>query len=782
MSKSNRFNFFVPFEINKAKGNDQGKIWINGICSSNVEDSDEETLDPAGFDFQPLLKSGFFNYNHQGNKTSKAIVGEPTFAEVRNNGSDLYVEGFLYGDSEEAQNIVKLADILEKNNSSRRLGYSIEGQALERDPLNPKKINKARITGIAITASPKNPNTLLSIMKGEYAEPFIDIDDNEFEEVSKAEGIDIEKGGPGSGRHKTNDIIDSQFNHSLSKNSKGDYTYTVKHKNDKDVRAKFTAKAGEDKEDFLNRITDEVKMFKKQASNIEKSEDDSLEKGGPGSGRKRIKSPFASHSSINGKELTPKKSYEVDFASGKKKYHTFEHEGREYDVDDEHTEDVEKAMTADAGEGVTQVESVDGGQKILNGLLKEKKMLKKSEVYSEIINKYPNANTDQISQVFKLIEKINNDIMKSEENAILDEALNKSFEMIDSNIEKANSATDKDLDIDKDGDDKDAEKKINEASDDGDKEKAVDKDDDADDEDSKAIEKSELDTEGGIVSNVENNTQDSFDLELDFFKAMAETRIAKGMTQEEAVIDLQKKGLSLEMAQKTVQAIIDDASQGKEQGLHYEGQDLKQEVPQIKSGVDLTVTSDPTISKAEKNEFGNVINVFEKSISDSFTNINEKFTTIEKSFADQLNNVSSQLSEFIDIHKSTVDAKEALHTEIEALKEEKENLEKSLASISERLENIEQTPQQSKSITKSVAVERFSNSQENGKKTYSISANKSQVLNFLDSQYDQSVSNGVRDENLVKSIMNIEISGIATDDDIRYLNNRFSSSNIEFTR
>lgn len=144
---------------------------VKGICSSATEDSDGETLHPSGFNVSPLLSTGFLNYNHQAQKTASAIIGEPTKAEIINNGKDLYIEGFLYPDSEEAKAVFGLAQTLEKNSPSRRLGFSIEGKATKRDPFNDKIILAADITSVAITPCPKNPNTLLSIMKGEYAQP-----------------------------------------------------------------------------------------------------------------------------------------------------------------------------------------------------------------------------------------------------------------------------------------------------------------------------------------------------------------------------------------------------------------------------------------------------------------------------------------------------------------------------------------------------------------------------------------------------------------------------------
>lgn len=183
--RQDKFNFFIPLELEKSKGAD-GKelVKIKGVASSNVKDSDGETLEPAGFDFKPLLESGFLNWNHQGQKTSKAICGEPTTAKIINQGKDFYIEGFLYP-NEEGKYVSELADTLEKHSPSRRLGFSIEGVPMAVDPFNKKRITKARITGVAITQCPKNPNTLLSIMKGEYADAFQDPLEEEDEEEKK---------------------------------------------------------------------------------------------------------------------------------------------------------------------------------------------------------------------------------------------------------------------------------------------------------------------------------------------------------------------------------------------------------------------------------------------------------------------------------------------------------------------------------------------------------------------------------------------------------------------
>ncbi len=199
MSKQdNRFNFFVD-NVTFEKGSDSAGeevMKIKGIASTSDVDSDGESLIPAGFDCGPFLKSGFINWNHQSNRYSSSVIGEPQICRVINNGHALEVEGFLYPDREEAREVWKLAKSLSKNSKTRRLGFSIEGRATERDPINSKVITKAVITGLAVTASPKNPRSIFDIVKGSYDEAFTsynqenpDLEDEEDEETKKSMGV-----------------------------------------------------------------------------------------------------------------------------------------------------------------------------------------------------------------------------------------------------------------------------------------------------------------------------------------------------------------------------------------------------------------------------------------------------------------------------------------------------------------------------------------------------------------------------------------------------------------
>lgn len=170
------FNFWIPVNFEKSKNEETGKeeMKIRGIASTSDKDQEGEELIPLGFELDKFIKEGFVNWNHQAKNDPSKIIGEPTLAKVDNMGR-LYVEAKLYDNHPLAKSVWELANILQKNNSSRKLGWSIEGKALERDPINPKRITKAKILGVAVTHLPVNANTILEVVKGQQKEDYVEL-------------------------------------------------------------------------------------------------------------------------------------------------------------------------------------------------------------------------------------------------------------------------------------------------------------------------------------------------------------------------------------------------------------------------------------------------------------------------------------------------------------------------------------------------------------------------------------------------------------------------------
>lgn len=99
-----------------------------------------------------FVSFGFFKLDHDGSK----ILGYRDAGKCGIDGNGLYVEGTLLKGVPEAESIYRTAVALKKSNAPRRLGFSVEGQVLERDGNG--LITKARVYNVAITAQPVNPN------------------------------------------------------------------------------------------------------------------------------------------------------------------------------------------------------------------------------------------------------------------------------------------------------------------------------------------------------------------------------------------------------------------------------------------------------------------------------------------------------------------------------------------------------------------------------------------------------------------------------------------------
>lgn len=176
MKNNDNFKFFVPFNVLEKAKNEEGKevMRIKGIASTVDEDTDGEYMVPEGFELDYFNDYGFLNWHHQVKNNPLAIIGEPTKAFVKDN--QLHVEGFLYDENPLAKQVYDLGEILQKSSKKRNLGFSIEGKVLERDSLNKKRVTKARITGLAITPTPKNAQTLAEIVKGEIHKDTVEFD------------------------------------------------------------------------------------------------------------------------------------------------------------------------------------------------------------------------------------------------------------------------------------------------------------------------------------------------------------------------------------------------------------------------------------------------------------------------------------------------------------------------------------------------------------------------------------------------------------------------------
>lgn len=122
---------------------------IQGYCSTERRDRQDEVLLQRGLDFDEFVKYGYFNDNHA--QETGAQVGVPQMAEYHP-GKGWFTQGYLLR-TPRSERIYDLAKSLV--GTSRKLGFSVEGKVEGREG---KTIVRAKIRHVAITHCPVNPD------------------------------------------------------------------------------------------------------------------------------------------------------------------------------------------------------------------------------------------------------------------------------------------------------------------------------------------------------------------------------------------------------------------------------------------------------------------------------------------------------------------------------------------------------------------------------------------------------------------------------------------------
>lgn len=162
------FRFDLEVEaLEKSKVTGQTGRFIGGYVSTDHLDRQGERLIQEGLDFGPFLHKGWFNDNHD--PAGDSLVGYPTLArldDLPEGHRGWYVEGELLaeGANPRADSLWKIAEGLKKSGNKRKLGFSVEGTILDRDPRNPKVVRKALVREVAITRGPVNDKTALEVL------------------------------------------------------------------------------------------------------------------------------------------------------------------------------------------------------------------------------------------------------------------------------------------------------------------------------------------------------------------------------------------------------------------------------------------------------------------------------------------------------------------------------------------------------------------------------------------------------------------------------------------
>ena len=157
------FNVYLPADhvetISKSGDNHNGNILISGYASTGSRDFQGEVVEPSGLDISYLVDNGWIDYEHD----TDQVIGVPTKnTYVDDHG--LFLEAELFHTMPQVQSIVKLYHNIKDNGIDRNLGFSIEGQVLERDKEDDSVIKQVLITGVAVTKNPANPNATWTML------------------------------------------------------------------------------------------------------------------------------------------------------------------------------------------------------------------------------------------------------------------------------------------------------------------------------------------------------------------------------------------------------------------------------------------------------------------------------------------------------------------------------------------------------------------------------------------------------------------------------------------
>jgi hypothetical protein len=152
------FKFVMPAELSKGE---DGEWKVSGLASTGSVDRQGEIIVPAGIDATPIASGkGFFNFDHD--NSPEATIG--LLDGYRKSDKGMFVSGRLFKNHKKAQAVYEIMSSLGKSDKGR-VGMSVEGKVLERDPFNKNIIKRCVVKNVAITMNPVNQDTYADIMK-----------------------------------------------------------------------------------------------------------------------------------------------------------------------------------------------------------------------------------------------------------------------------------------------------------------------------------------------------------------------------------------------------------------------------------------------------------------------------------------------------------------------------------------------------------------------------------------------------------------------------------------
>lgn len=167
------YQVFVPIEdhelMKSVDVDENGDYIVQGVMTSDASDEEDDSITPEGMDCSYFLEKGWVKYEH-GNKPEQ-FIGEPMEVRVGRfehptlmkavNG--IFVKAKLFASRAMTKSAIEAMQDLQKSNTKRRMGWSIEGSVKERDKTG--KIVKSVLRNVVLTMNPVNTTTWAELAK-----------------------------------------------------------------------------------------------------------------------------------------------------------------------------------------------------------------------------------------------------------------------------------------------------------------------------------------------------------------------------------------------------------------------------------------------------------------------------------------------------------------------------------------------------------------------------------------------------------------------------------------
>lgn len=219
------FNVFLPFDKVSKSEDDNNTYTVEGYASTSDRDLQSETILPSGIDDSYLIENGWIDFEHD----TDQVIGVPTKnTHVDQHG--LYLQAKLFKNMPQVQDIMKLYHNIKDNGIDRNLGFSIEGNVLERDDNDESIIRQVQITGVAVTKNPANTHATWELVSKSLFSPQAGLGDEQ------------------KATNKNNPMLSMTVKIDKSANDKGNYfnssTYGYSFDDSTSEKTKHTVKDG----------------------------------------------------------------------------------------------------------------------------------------------------------------------------------------------------------------------------------------------------------------------------------------------------------------------------------------------------------------------------------------------------------------------------------------------------------------------------------------------------------------------------------------------------------